>query len=150
MTTTVEFLTASAGDVLTVPNAALRVRPTDAMLAEAGAGRGAASDSARRGVRSDSTRGGATPDMTGRRATSDSARHRSSAFLWYLDAKGRVARMRVRTGLTDGQRTQVQAPELKAGVQVIVGTTGAEQGSAPPGQSTNPFQPARGMGRGTR
>jgi hypothetical protein len=52
--------------------------------------------------------------------------------------------MRVRTGLSDGQNTQVMGQDVKEGMQVIVGTntpaaTATNQQSTP----TSPFQQQR-------
>ena len=53
------------------------------------------------------------------------ARARQLAQLWYVDATGKPAVMRVRTGLTDGQNTEVIGQNLKDGMQVIIGTATA-------------------------
>jgi hypothetical protein len=56
--------------------------------------------------------------------------------------------MRVRTGLTDGQRTEVQGPTLTEGTQVIV-SVGAESAAVTSTAPTaNPFQPQRPAGGG--
>ncbi len=41
-------------------------------------------------------------------------------MLWYLDEQGQLATARVRAGLTDGQRTVIESPRIKEGMQVIV------------------------------
>lgn len=105
MTATVEFVTGSAEDALLVPNAALRFRPTQEMLAAAG------------------------PAQSATRA-------QNTAVLWYLK-DGKPAAARVQTGLTDGQRTVVSGPEIREGMQVIVGTTA---GTSATGGNANPFQ----------
>jgi HlyD family secretion protein len=141
MTATVDFLTGSATNVLTVPNAALRFRPTDEMLARAGlssttpngsttatAGRA----SARVGGTAGAPRGAGAPGTTG-------ATRSSSATLWYLDKSGKLASTRVRTGITDGQRTEIQGPGVTEGMQVIIGTSTAAQ-SATTTSGTSPFQ----------
>jgi HlyD family secretion protein len=102
MTATVDFLTGSAWNVLTVPNAAARFRATDAMLEEAG--------------ETASTRG---------------------TTLWYLDAAGRLARVQVTTGLTDGQRTEVRGEGLTEGMRIIVGIS---QQTGTGAATSSPFQ----------
>jgi HlyD family secretion protein len=72
-------------------------------------------------------------------------RRLNSAMLWYLDDKGELAVERVRTGITDGTRTQITGRNVKDGQQIIVGVTQTEAA-----KSTNPFQPqapAGGMRR---
>ena len=158
MTATVQFVTGSASDVLTVPNAALRFRPAAEQLAEAGIRvggrqRAAGSDSStRRGARTatDSAR------IRARRSGANGAGGPSGVrtgggsvgTLWTVDASGKLKAIRVRTGLSDGSKTQVQGQGLTAGTQVIVGSGGA-QSAAQGSQSSSPFQPqGGGMRRG--
>ena len=69
--------------------------------------------------------------------------------LWYVDSTNTLHRVRVKAGLSDGQRTEVTADGIHEGMQVIVGVNAdqASGGSAPASAqaqgSTNPFQPAR-------
>lgn len=153
MTATVQFLTASANNVLTVPNAALRYRPTAEQIAE-GAGRTGGGDStvrARPRMAGDSAQwrtrraaagGGASVTRTGTRTG-------SVGTLWTVDAKGKLTAVRVRTGLSDGSKTEVQGRDLKEGTQVIVGASNGAQSATQSSQSTSPFQqPGGGMRRG--
>ena len=150
MTATVQFVTGSANDVLTVPNAALRFRPTAEQLAEAGiGGRGTAGrDSSARGrtrTAADSAR------IRARRAAGATATRTGGSVgtLWTVDATGKLKAIRVRTGLSDGQSTQVQGQGLAAGMQVVVGTASGAQTASQGAQSTSPFQPqGAGMRRG--
>ena len=156
MTATVEFLTGSAKDALIVPNAALRFRATPEMMAEAGVsatGTGAprtAADSAAFAARRDSLRrareaaggsaggqAGTAGNRGGATRPAGSARG-STAQLWYVDATGKPAVMRVRTGLSDGQNTEVMGPNVREGLQVIIGT--ATTTTTP---TTSPFQQQR-------
>jgi len=152
MTATVEFETAMAADALTVPNAALRIRPTEEMLAAAGASgstsreqggarqAGAPADSAARGAA-----GGARTRAPGGRTGQPRG---SGATLWLVDGAGRLTSKRVRTGISDGQRTQVIAEGLAEGTQVVTSVPSAgssgSTGSAPAG--SNPLQPQRPRG----
>lgn len=116
MTATVEFLTGAAKNVLTAPNAALRFRPPQEALAKlasngVGAARAAGVDRAARNGTS----------VRGQRKAEN------AGTLWYLDAKGSLTSARVRTGITDGQQTEVAAPQLSDGMQVIIGATQTEQ-----------------------
>jgi HlyD family secretion protein len=127
MTATVDFLTGSAANVLTVPNAALRFRPPQEELAKlgrkAGAGRAFA----------------ASPAGASRTAGNGARLHRpeNAGVLWHLDAQGKLAAARVRTGITDGQKTEVEGPGVTQGLQVIVGSTQTEQATG-----AGIFQPA--------
>jgi len=143
MTASVDFITGEARDVLTVANAALRFRPTEAMLAavRAEAGRNAAPGAGGSGAP------GAGPGNVagaGAAARQGGARPANAAVLWYLDAAGKLARARVRTGLTDGTRTEVSGEGITEGLEVIVGVT---QGTSPTATSS-PFQAPMQGGRG--
>jgi hypothetical protein len=65
-----------------------------------------------------------------------------------VNAAGKLEPIRVRTGLSDGQHTQVmsQNPALKEGLQVIIGSSLASQG-ADAATTRSPLTPQRG-GRG--
>jgi HlyD family secretion protein len=162
MTASVDFLTGAATDVLLVPNAALRFRPTEAMMAEMRANRMAAGNGAndsatpgpeggrrfgRNGGDSGGPRGssgggsfggpggGGPPGMGG---MFDRVRAGGGAILWYVDDLGKLAIRPVRLGLTDGQRTEVKGEGLTEGMAVIIGTVlAADQTSAQP---ASPFQ----------
>ncbi len=115
MTTTVEFVIERAPDVLKVPNQALRFRPTDemrAVLGERGEGRNSARPDSASGDRSE------------------------RVILWRVDERGHPAPLPVRTGVTDGQFTVVEGPELHEGMEVIAATTAAGATAG----ATNPFQ----------
>jgi HlyD family secretion protein len=153
MTATVEFIVAQATDVLKVPNAALRVQPTDVMRAAVAAARSqrddarAATQLAGVGVPTTGTPGtgapatapgarsgaGAGPGARGGSNSGDGTR----GALWYVDESGRPAMVPVRTGLTDGQYTEISGPDIVAGMQVIAGVIG---GSATGAAAPNPFQ----------
>jgi HlyD family secretion protein len=150
MTTTVNFQVAAARNVLRVPNAALRIRPTEAMLAtldasETGEEEPAASATATRpGNAARETAGAAGGGEAGGGETDGGI-----ARLWYIDAQGRPAALTVRTGLSDGQMTEVAGPGLREGMRVIAAITA---GAAAPGEGVaSPFQSAPsqgGRGRG--
>jgi HlyD family secretion protein len=148
MTTTVDFMIERVQDVLKVPNAALRFRPSTEMMAEFrkqmeqqggawGQGREGAADGeqgSRRGGEAggpDQARGG---EGRGNRSWGGGeaggfggfgaggmggGRPRDVARLWCLDEQGKLKVIRVRTGITDGQMTEVRAEELAEGQEVI-------------------------------
>ncbi len=141
MTATVNFLTASADSVLTVPNAALRIKPTAQMLAAAGIGTTAPGDSTHRVAR-DSTQH--------RSANAPSGTRPSIATLWVMDSTGTAKPVRVRAGLSDGTRTEVQGKSLAAGATVVIGLNDPSATAAPEqAPAASPFQQQRG-GRGGR
>jgi HlyD family secretion protein len=136
MTATVQFLTGSADDVLTVPNAALRFRPA------AGSGQRAAGSETR--TAADSARWRARLTAAGDSGRANASRTRGGmGTLWTVDATGELKAIRVRTGLSDGQRTEVQGRELEEDTQVIVGSTSA-QSSTQTRQASSPLQPQGG------
>jgi len=175
MTATVEFLTGSAENALIVPNAALRFRATPEMMAEAGITNSAprtAADSAAFAARRDSIRkaraaagsnaaggqfaggqggqgNGAAPGAggaTGATRSRSSGGRSAFAQLWYVGANGKPAMMRVRTGLSDGQNTQIIGQDVKEGMQVIVGTSTPATTTTTTQTTTSPFQQQRRAG----
>jgi HlyD family secretion protein len=176
MTATVVFITGSATGVLTVPNLALRYKPTPEELLAAGikadttrrraptgatgttgtpaaaaaaalaaptASQGAAPPGAR-GVAGGAA-GGAAGALRARRPTSGG--RGSIGTLYTLDKTGKLKAIRVRVGLSDGQRTQVTSDSLAVGMQVIVGAASTASAATSTPASTNPLTPQRG-GRG--
>jgi HlyD family secretion protein len=124
MTATVDFLVESASDVTKVANAALRFRPTEEMEAELRermvTERGERPDSL--GAAAVRTRGEASPPE-------------NAAMLWYLDDEGQLAMAPVRTGISDGQYTEIEGRDIYAGTMAIAGVTQSSQSS-----TSNPFQ----------
>jgi HlyD family secretion protein len=136
MTATVEFVTGSVSDTLLVPNAALRFRPTEAMFAQIRANRGEDGDAARSQSRQSNERAvGAERGNNSQRANGPGRRPPNAAMLWYVGDNGQLEMARARTGISDGQRTQVESDELREGMQIIVGVTQGAQA-----ESSNPFQ----------
>jgi HlyD family secretion protein len=134
MTANVTIEIARVSDVLRVPNAALRVRPSAEVLAMLG--------------RSPDTHAqptsGAGRDDAG--ADRPAFGHRS-AGVWVL-ADGRLSYVPVQTGISDGTRTAVDSGALADGMAVVTSIAG-ESPAAP--ASTSPLLPAfRGRGAGSR
>jgi HlyD family secretion protein len=166
MTATVSFQLAQAANVFKVPNAALRLRATEAMIAAAQQGAGSpAAESAASGRlagaaggtrAADSARGrdtarlrrgaAATRVESGGETVSGNVVPMGAGTLWYLDASGKPAVMHVRTGLSDGQETQITGAGVREGLRVIAAVTSS---AATPGQTgvSSPFQTAQ-QGRG--
>jgi HlyD family secretion protein len=136
MTATVEFVTGSVSNALLVPNAALRFRPTEAMFAQVRGNRGEVGDPAQAQPRPGRERSAGTDRGNGSsRANGLGRRAANAAMLWYLGDNGELEMTRARTGISDGQRTQVESDELREGMQIIVGVTQGAQAD-----SSNPFQ----------
>jgi HlyD family secretion protein len=139
MTATVSFEVAKAPNVLEVSNAALRFRPTEAMLTAVSHERsGGAPDTLRARTAGNRQRPG------GPGGQAEPRRTESFAQLWYLDNRGQPTVARVRTGLTDGQVTEVAGPDIREGMQVIAGIESSE----PQADVSSPFQ--GGQSRGFR
>jgi HlyD family secretion protein len=78
---------------------------------------------------------------TGATRSTSSGSRGGFAQLWYVDSTmGKPAVMRVRTGISDGQNTQVLGPNVKEGMQVIIGTATTTAATTP---TTSPFQQQR-------
>lgn len=146
MTARVDFLVKSAEAVLKVPNAALRYRPTDEVLARFGPAPGSTKTE---------TESGATPPAGSRpgaggtrtRRTEGGASGSGGGTLYTLDAKGGLLPVRVRTGITDGLFTEIEGKDVVEGMKVIDGIVSASK--TPSAATSNPMggaqqQPARG------
>jgi HlyD family secretion protein len=137
MTATVKFITGSADNVLSVPVAALRFTPSADATTDV----------------STPPSGGAGPDArsgrgpgAGLRAPGAGLRARTGkGTLWTVDAQGLMAKHVVTTGLSDGQRTQVQGDGIAAGSSIVIGSSqSGATATAPP--TTNPLQASGGRG----
>ncbi len=63
------------------------------------------------------------------------------AVLWTVDSLGKPAPVRVKTGLTDGQMTEISGLSLKEGMKIIAAVTNEKGGGA-----SNPFQQQQNNG----
>lgn len=109
MTARVNFVTRSAEDVLKVANAALRFKPETAA---------------------------AKPDAAPQ-ANAPRSRGGASRTLHYLDEKGELKAIPVRTGVTDGSFTELRGEGVKEGLKVVAGT--AQPQAAGSSSSSSPF-----------
>ena len=142
MTATVEFLTGSARDVLLVPNAALRFRPTSDMVAALGSDQTRQRQASAEGRQQNGAASGSRWNGAQRTGTGNGTAASNGGAIWILDAAGKLERVRVTVGITDGQRTQIDSPSIKEGMQVIVGSTQAATAtSSSPFQSQQPSGP---------
>jgi HlyD family secretion protein len=114
MTATAEFLVDSASGVLKVANAALRLRASERMRAELG------------------------PDHPALSAAGGSG----EALLWFIGDSGRLDALRVRTGIGNGQQTQIEGEGVREGMRVIAGiSSGADTPASSPFDSRRPGRP---------
>lgn len=110
MTANVRIVTAHKEDVLKAPNAALRFRPpaTEGDAKSAPAGRPAGTGSGKGGRSS----GG-------------------SGKLWVVGPEGKPQAIEVKTGISDGNMTEIIAGEIEAGREVIVGMNASAEKAKP-------------------
>jgi HlyD family secretion protein len=139
MTARVDFLVKASTGVLKVSNAALRYRPSEELLAPAGAP-AAPAFSPRRGNRG---AGGGAEGGSG--PMSDQPR-RPTATVYVLDATGKLQALRVQTGLTDGTSTEVMGRNVAEGMKVIAGVMPTASANARP--PANPLAPQPNNRRG--
>jgi HlyD family secretion protein len=145
MTARVDFLVKSAGNVLKVPNAALRYKPSDEVLAHFGTP--PAPKDAQTTVGSTSatqTRGSA--DGTLAHKGGGSTPRSGNGTLYTLDAKGALQVARVRTGISDGLFTELQGQNVTEGMKVIDGIASVSQ--QPAAATTNPIAGGQQSPRG--
>jgi HlyD family secretion protein len=175
MTATVSFVLDAAKDVFVVPSSALRFRPTEAMMAELRARRGAERGGDGAGPRASGEReerrpgdaagavsqgqgawrgrsangGGGAGGRPGNGgapgAPSGRPRRGARAMLFTVDERGKLDVVRVTIGLSNGRETQVEGDGLRAGLKVIAGVTSSADTA-----SASPFQPQRPQGPGGR
>lgn len=120
MTATIDFIVGQARGVLRVANAALRLKPSEEMLAELkrqfaerlGRRPGAAGSSAS-AARAPIAANGGMP------ANGSNGRPRDAALLWVLDAAGKPQALRIKTGISDGLMTEVRGEGLREGMEAI-------------------------------
>ncbi len=123
LTANLKFLVADRPNVLMVPNAALRFIPQpDQVAAGAGETASAAGSGKKRGA-GGAAKGEKEPIRTG--------------TVWIPRGRS-VQPLQVRLGVTDGSLTEVESPELKEGMQVVVGDQPQETAARP---SASPFTP---------
>ncbi|MEO5815851.1 MAG: efflux RND transporter periplasmic adaptor subunit [Gemmatimonadaceae bacterium] len=134
MTATAKFVTGSANSVLTVPTTALRFTPPAGSVPVDTSARPARLAGAQRPEGAARPAGGTRPAGAGARGT-----------IWTVDATGALKKHFVKTGLTDGSRTQIDSEDLAAGSAIVLGTSQA--GAATAASATkNPLQPTTGGG----
>ncbi len=114
MTANVTFVYAEKEDVLRVPNAALRFRPSTEMLAALQVGRA-------EGRRAPADANGAAARAGGTRGDPPSTPDRRT--VWVLRSE-KPAPVRIRTGISDGSVTEVVEGDLEPGDAIVTDTAG--------------------------
>jgi HlyD family secretion protein len=136
MTAAVTIETARAEDVLKVPTAALRFRPTEEIFEKLG-----------QPVPQRPQRGEGNGREGGTAQRPDDGRGQGArAAVWVMN-QGQLKRVAVQAGISDGAQTAIVSQELSPGTRVATGITSADAPAAP--TSTSPLIPAgRRGGRG--
>lgn len=130
MTANVTFVYARVEDVVRVPNAALRFRPSPEQIASMS---GEPSSGGSRGRGSPPEKGVAAAEK-GVRSTDPSEKN-----VWVL-AAGTPRRVSLKVGISDGSATQVVSGELEPGATVITGIkSGGPSGGSKPGTPMRMF-----------
>jgi len=145
MTATVDFIVEERKGALLVPSAALRIRPTEQMFAEARAsmkreGGEAPGGGTAPAAGGPASPGGGAPQAAGARAGMFAHGNSSDrALAWYLNEQGKLAFAPVKKGATDGRNTEIVEGPLKEGMQVIVALPAGATAAA--AARTNPLTP---------
>jgi HlyD family secretion protein len=126
MTARVDFLVKSAENVLKVPNAALRYKPSDEVLSRLGAAPVAkeAKTKAAPSTAGPRTRGAGDAAVARK---SDASGEGGRGTLYSVDARGGLQVARVRTGISDGLFTELTGDSVAEGLKVIDGLASAAQ-----------------------
>jgi len=128
LTANAQFELSQRNNVMLIPNAALRWFPQPEQVSPKF--RSMADSSAQR-------EGGMGDKLQSSEPAPKSAPQSHQGFMWTPDGSY-VRPIKVRVGLSDGTNTEVQADDLKEGLEIIVGEQ--RQGAADSG-TTNPFAP---------
>jgi HlyD family secretion protein len=155
MTASLQFEIENHENVLSVPNAALRWKPKPEQIARAAApsapaGTGDAADDSqtdaktvgKTDVKADGKATAITtpdPKTSGDPPAGKTSKSREDrGRLWVKDGNY-VRPVDVQIGITDGTNTEVNAPDLKSGMEVVVSDYRPDSSDA--GDTTNPFAP---------
>lgn len=125
MTATIDFLVEQRENALLIPNAALRFQPSQEMLAEfrnkTSKKLAALPDSIKERM---AQAGFSSQGSAGRKE-----QPKDAAVLWFLDDKNTLSMIHIRTGVTDGTKTEIiQGPGIKEGMEFI--SSMAKQGES--------------------
>jgi HlyD family secretion protein len=135
LTANLKFMVAERHNVLMVPNAALRWTPQPGQIAP----------KVRQVLKERKPKNPGDQEASSNKEDKGGSR---LGVLWITQGKY-VKPVKVRLGLSDGSMTEVQNPDLKEGMQVVVGEQSKEEGTA---STASPFTPQlfRRSGSGQR
>jgi HlyD family secretion protein len=117
MTATIDFLVGQAKNVLRVANAALRLKPNQEMREELM--KQFAARAGAQGSPGDTPLAAGGFPRAGANGNGNGKRPKDVGMLWYFDASGKLKAARVKTGISDGQLTEIRSDEIKEGMDVI-------------------------------
>jgi HlyD family secretion protein len=144
MTANVDFIADKAEDVLLIPSAALRFKPSDEIMANARKNR----------PQNDRQKGGnferSGRDQSGADKTGEKAKSENRGVIWILTDSNVVRSSFVRLGISDGTVTEVSGRNLEAGAKVITGIADKKKGTKQQPASKNLFAPSRPPAGGGR
>jgi HlyD family secretion protein len=142
MTAAVTIETARADNVVKVPNAALRFRPTDEVVDALGQ----KAPEPRQRPQGQSTRGAQGETVGPRRDRGEGGTQ--PAAVWVLE-QSMLKRVPVEVGISDGTQTALVSGDVAAGTRVVTGTSTPAATTAP-APSGSPLLPAGRRGLGGR
>jgi len=126
MTATVDFITQQKSDILIVPNAALRIQPTEDMLATMKERR-----QQMRPEGADSAAAEANRSLRPGRRAAGGQRPDNMSMVWFLDDNEQLMMEPVLTGMTDGSNTEIlRSRTLDEGTQIVTAITGGNTATA--------------------
>ncbi len=138
MTATIDLVTESKTNVLEIPSSVFKFRPPPELLKQIF-------------TNTSGQRGHSGSGVTNRQGFQGSnGMNGSSAVLWtYDDSSGKITPVRVKTGLSDGQMTEIISDKILEGTTVLSGIS-STKGTTLNTQPSSPFFPGgggRGFGR---
>jgi len=133
MTATVDFYVENRENVLLLPNTALRVEPSEKLLAEIQ--KNMEADKPKMSGDSNNKKGTPPPPpqggMPGGKSNFQSKEKSSFKKVYYVDENGKYKMAPVVVGLSDGKNTEIiMSRELKEGTKIITGIQDSEEATS--------------------
>jgi HlyD family secretion protein len=156
MTATVDVVTVEKKNVFMISNAALNYKPSEKILKEmadelknnsssqgkaVGGNTGRSSDRTKNGARNSfSSRNGARNNLSSTKDKTDLSKERETlkpGRLWYFDENKKMKVLFVRTGLNNGQKTEIISDKLKTDMKFLTGSTKGKSNTSAGNNSNN-------------